>query len=195
MKGIVIKTTKYLMLHQDMKTAILDKEIYQYGLEVFLLNLVNIISILLIGFISNTILNAVIFLITFIIIRQLTGGFHFKNYTKCIVTFMLLYILFLVLDSLAVWDFILCLVLIIIDFLYIILNAPIENKNKPISPYIKNKLRIKIVYFLLFGLLIYILFYHSLHGMLYAITLDAILIKVEKQRKKKEDFSNGKKIK
>ncbi len=56
----------------------ISHEIYEYGLEVFILNSINIISIMIISYLSNTLNEGIIFLITFIIIRQLTGGFHLK---------------------------------------------------------------------------------------------------------------------
>lgn len=63
-----------------------EKEIYQYGMESLLFLSVNIGLTLLVGFITNRILNIVCILGAFIPIRSFAGGYHMKSKAFCSIT-------------------------------------------------------------------------------------------------------------
>lgn len=154
----------------------ISHEIYEYGLEVFILNSINIISIMIISYLSNTLNEGIIFLITFIIIRQLTGGFHFKSYYKCIVSFMLLYLGYLILRKIVRFHFINYILFFLIDSIVIINNSPIENNNKPLRKELIERLKVKTVYILLLFLMLGFIFYQYANTLLYVVSLDTFLI-------------------
>lgn len=182
---------EYLDKHQNKETIKQEIDIYRYGLEVFILNFLNIISILLLGYLSNTFLEALIFLITFIILRQLTGGFHFKSYILCNFSFICMYLLFLLFYYLRIWELIQNIYFIIINscLIYIMYMTPIENVNKPLS---KNKLKIlkiKKFYISLIFLCVYMILKPLIimNAMAYAIILDVLLIIIEKVKEVLKD--------
>lgn len=74
-----------------------DREvrIVKYGIKSILLNASNIVSILLISFFNGNFIKGLLFLIFFIPIRVLIGGYHCKSAGSCFVCFNLFYLLVL----------------------------------------------------------------------------------------------------
>jgi accessory gene regulator B len=69
-----------------------QREVHQYGLEVFVFAIVNIISIIIAGLILQNVLAAVIFFFLFSPLRVFCGGYHAKNYLTCNTFFILLFV-------------------------------------------------------------------------------------------------------
>lgn len=112
-----------------------ETEIIQYGTEVLLSSMLGIAIILLVSLITGYIWHGVIFLILFILIRMYSGGYHADSYVRCNVSFVLTYIM-----SILLWR--LCLVyhmewkiwlLTIVGFVLTGHYAPVENHNKCIE--------------------------------------------------------------
>lgn len=99
-----------------------DKDIYEYGLFVFCFNLANIFSVILIGFLLDKTLFSIIFLFSFIPVRMLAGGFHFKLASLCCIFFNTCLLIILLLTKLTIYPptivSIICIILLII-FTYI----------------------------------------------------------------------------
>ena len=110
-----------------------EKEYYQYGIEITISSILNIILILGIGLLTWNILESVIFLLLFIPIRQFTGGFHASTYFKCNLSFCIVFSLILILYNFTrVINTYLSILITFTCVLLIIAECPIENKNKPI---------------------------------------------------------------
>lgn len=76
--------------------VIQDKfEIYKYGFELLISSLIGISLILIIGLLSNTFSDSLVFLVCFIILRQCTGGYHSKSYLSCNLSFISVYLIFI----------------------------------------------------------------------------------------------------
>lgn len=107
---------------------------YVYGVQIILLALLGIINILVIGICTNTLKNAVAFLLPFIVIREFTGGYHADNCIKCNLCFSLLYLLNLCITYgfrlPAVW-----MVFLAGGSGLVVICAigPVENVHKPLS--------------------------------------------------------------
>ncbi len=59
------------------------KEIYIYGIELLISSLISTSVILLIGLLTKTFFESIIFLISFSAIRVYTGGYHSMTYLRC----------------------------------------------------------------------------------------------------------------
>ncbi|MBQ7964508.1 MAG: accessory gene regulator B family protein [Ruminococcus sp.] len=59
------------------------KEIYIYGIELLISSFISTSVILLIGLLTKTFFESVIFLISFSAIRVYTGGYHSMTYLRC----------------------------------------------------------------------------------------------------------------
>jgi len=125
---------RYLLNNDVIKDTNDEKEYYQYGIEITISSILNVILILVIGFITWNILESLIFLLLFIPIRQFTGGFHASTYFKCNLSFCIMFSVVLILYHYtgAILNTYLSILITFICILLIIAECPIENKNKPI---------------------------------------------------------------
>ena len=80
-----------------------DKEIYTYGIKQMLFLSLNILTILILGIVSNKAFEIILFMITYIPIRIYAGGYHAKNHIRCyifsiLMLIVIIYILNITLD-------------------------------------------------------------------------------------------------
>lgn len=130
--------SKFLLEYLVRSSAIPDtdeeREYYQYGIDITISSLLNIILILGIGAISGNIPESVIFLICFVLLRQFTGGYHADTYLKCNLTFCILFIAVLALYYTTA-EYLSTYISILITFVCVsvfLVKCPIEHINKPI---------------------------------------------------------------
>lgn len=72
----------YLIKQEVINNTSEDREFYQYGIEITISSLLNIILVVTLGTIFNAFFESLVFLLCFIIIRQFTGGYlpnHISN--------------------------------------------------------------------------------------------------------------------
>lgn len=112
-----------------------EVEIYAYGYEHLIPEVISWVLILCIAGFSRTFLETFAFMAVFIILRQNTGGYHAKTHFHCIALFTSIYLIFL-----AVLLFVpagICaavsFVLLPLNFIPIVRYAPLDHKNKPIT--------------------------------------------------------------
>ena len=157
--------TNYLICKDIIKQS--EKEIYQYGVLTLIVNLIGILEILILGWITNALYLSVIFIISFMILRSFTGGFHCKHYIPCNVTYGCLYLLCTYVHLQIVSGFILELVCVL-SVLVICYMSPVIHVNKPLDEKKKKRNRviaisISVILFLLsfigiqFGIIKYVL--------------------------------------
>lgn len=122
-----------------------QKEVYIYGFTVLFLNILDILIILALGILIERYLDTIVFLMVFGITRQYTGGYHAKTVSKCLVVYVLIYLVIMFLSSSnvifvngAMFQILLCIVYIIAVIIY----APIQNDNKVISNVERKKYKI-----------------------------------------------------
>ena len=99
--------------------SIEKKETYRYGLEVLILNLIPIIIILCLSVISGQFIFGLLFLLSFVPIRINLGGFHCNKIHNCIISFILIYIIVLLINNTLIVNGLNFLGLISILFIYI----------------------------------------------------------------------------
>ena len=91
-----------------------DMEIYEYGLELLLSSILQIIAVLLISVVVGKLLVTIMFLLAFCTLRTFAGGYHAETHFRCF---------------------------IILLFVYSIFLAPIDSENKPLTSDEKNRYR------------------------------------------------------
>lgn len=129
------KIVNYLLDNKAINDTADDKEFYQYGIEITISSVLNVILILTIGLISGSLIESIVFLLCFIPFRQFSGGFHADSYLKCNTSFCICYILLIALYNLTS-EILSTYIAVLISFVCVILIAlkcPVENPNKPIS--------------------------------------------------------------
>ena len=121
-----------------------EREIYQYGFELCVSSVINIVMVLAIGVISGNFWESVIFYIVFCFTRLHTGGFHAPTYLLCKISFVSVFLAILAMDYLLSDIDERCWFAFYIFSLIIVCRfAPVENHNKLLTN--REKKRSKII--------------------------------------------------
>lgn len=107
---------------------------YIYGIELFLSSFICSVLLLLIGIITNTFFESVIFIVCFSALRIFTGGYHARSFLLCSVITLLNYLFVL-----CIYKWLLFylsktyvnLSVFIVSLLLFILLAPVDNPSNP----------------------------------------------------------------
>lgn len=111
-----------------------QKEIYIYGFYRVVMDGINIISVFLIGLLFGKVIETLIFVIAFRILRSYTGGYHAKTPWRCYVLTMLTVIIALsIIRYPIVVSRNVSIVLWVLSGIAIFLWAPVEAENKPLD--------------------------------------------------------------
>lgn len=122
-----------------------DEEVYIYGMELLFSTLFNIILAVIISAVTLSLLETAIFLTAFISVRHCIGGYHAKTHWGCMAIFGAVLIAFAVIVKQTPDTFVIPISLAstAISFVLIMLFAPVEHPNKPLSDKEKSVLRQK----------------------------------------------------
>lgn len=133
------------MLLQERLITPDDREIYEYGLEITIANMVNGIIVFLIGVGFQKVPETIIFYLAFVSLRFFCGGYHADSYSRCFFSFALTNALCLGAsgwiakhENIISGLFFLAAVLL---WLCIFKMAPLEHENRPFTD--KEKLRFR----------------------------------------------------
>ncbi len=120
------------------------KEIYCYGFQLIMADIINYTIIIALGIILNRIIDSMVFLIILCGIRQFSGGFHAKTFAVCRLSLIATYICVLSLSFIISKINNVYVVLInVICFIFISYFAPIEHPNKPMTSLQKKRNKLK----------------------------------------------------
>ncbi|WP_455684804.1 accessory gene regulator B family protein [Thomasclavelia sp.] len=124
-----------------------EREVYEYGIEVFLLKIMHFFTIFVISIILNYEIESLIFLITYYNVRGIIGGYHSKSRLVCLTeTILIMSLLYLFIMS----DIIQNNILIVLAFMFFT-SIVIYIKNKTVS--FSNKLLLMLLCILITGLI------------------------------------------
>lgn len=128
-----------------------DQEVYAYGVELLLATVINFIILCILAVITGTIMETALFLLSFLPLRQLVGGYHAKNHLRCFLILISVYMIFVLALSIIITKPVLTViigVILLASYIIIIKYAPVADDNKPLSTrefhIIKRKGRIAI---------------------------------------------------
>lgn len=124
------------------------EEVYVYGLELIFSFLISTCIIMMIGLIFHQVISTLTFLITFVFIRQFTGGYHANSYFMCKICTITCFGLTVFLAHYVTVPKFLFIILLLIGGAVICLLGPIENIHKPLTH--RDKKRNKLIGFCLF---------------------------------------------
>ncbi|MCM1009209.1 MAG: accessory gene regulator B family protein [Ruminococcus flavefaciens] len=131
MSGAIVN---YMLKCEVISNTKEDMEYYQYGVEITVSSIINVLLILFIGLVFGNLIESVLFLLLFIPIRQYTGGYHANTYFKCNLTFAVLFaiLLFFYRFTGEILTSYFSILIVYVCVLTIVFMCPIENPNKPI---------------------------------------------------------------
>ncbi len=128
----LIDTITKLMCENDIIEK-KDIDIYSYGLELLLNNIITVLLLFLIGFFLGAVGSTIIFTGIFISLKRYTGGFHCSTYGKCLVLTFLVYLLVVVPSMILTKEIqlIIGIVSLIYSVIYIYLSNPLASNSRP----------------------------------------------------------------
>ena len=135
--GLSAKITVFLISQKIISAK--DRDVYEYGFDLLIADCINFSLILLIGILWSQLKETVIYLIIFVGLRSVCGGYHAKTHCKCHICTIGAYIFFLFLQYILQDHITMSLLGDCIAAVPIILFAPITHANKPLSKQISAK--------------------------------------------------------
>lgn len=138
------KSTAHFFVEKEIVNSE-DEEVYVYGMELLFSTLFNIILAVIIGAVTSSMIETAIFLAAFISVRQCIGGYHAETHLGCISIFGVVLIAFAIIVKLTSDTFAIPISIVsaIVSFILVLLFAPVEHPNKPLSDKEKSVLRKK----------------------------------------------------
>lgn len=118
-----------------------DIKILQYGIEITLITLLQILSVMILSVLFADIFYAFIYLLFYIPIRIYSGGYHASTHLGCFSITNLLFLNIILITKFIPDSYckIISIIIILICFPIIFFFTPIINPNNPISPSKKTK--------------------------------------------------------
>lgn len=185
----MIITITNILLNYIIKNNLVDSsdeksvKFYRYGIEITVSSILNIVLILIAGFLLNGFVAALIFLAVFIPLRQYTGGFHASTYFRCNLTFLLVFFITF-LSAKYTYNFIntfSAASMLVIGLAVIDLFCPVENEKKPIkseSQRRKCKILAISIYLICSVISLILIYFNVRFGNVVLYTLQAIVVLV-----------------
>ena len=178
MDKISNKITDYLCLRNFIPEK--DREIYNYGFKLILSDIINFSIVILLGLLTNRILEGIVFLITLCGIRRFSGGFHAKTFWLCRVLMILTFIIVWVITEL-IYNFRLffpyVIVVDILALIFIAIFSPIKHPNKKLSKkQVKtNKIKATLAAIILIVISAFLMTFKFKCGMTVSVTIMAVV--------------------
>lgn len=167
-----------------------EAEICQYGYEVLIYGIEQIIILLILGWLSGQIVPTCIYLLIFTSIRKYTGGYHANTRVGCTIVTILAWmvtITFIKVVSGMNIGMDKLIVLCLFYFFVMLYYAPVEHEKKPLFETQKKRNKQKTIILSLVYMVIALLAYLSLSVITYSVIFTmmnvAMLIIIEKFRK------------
>lgn len=162
------------------------KDVYQYGIEITVSSMFNIILVTLCSLALGNILAGMIYLFIFIFLRSFTGGYHATTYLRCnitmVATFIVTFAMYKIIKHYVLPLFV-CETIALVNLIPIIICAPVPNKHKPLTEAQRKrsyKLSILIASVLsLVGLILYTLEIPIGAMIIMTVTMVSVLIIIE----------------
>jgi len=144
------------ILIQNSKIPVDDKELYQYGLEVGIAQIIGIASVFVLGLLFKMPIESICLLLCFMTLRTYAGGYHSSSHLICYILSMIMNAAILLAGkfiSIYSLDYI-GIILAIIGIFLLIWLAPVEDRNKPMDEVEKTVFRKRAMRYLLIWLLV-----------------------------------------
>ena len=112
-----------------------DRELYEYAAYSFLFSLLPLCLIVILGCITGMVIEGLLMILPFMLIRKFSGGFHLKSPGICLVSSTLLLSVFLFIIRLVIDEqqMILFSCFVIASALQIFLCSPIDNDARKLN--------------------------------------------------------------
>ena len=112
-----------------------DREIYIYSFELQLSAVINLAVVVLLICLTGQVWGGVGFVLSFIILRQSAGGYHASSHFFCILSFTVIFAVFVTVMTFLPAGYYLPVILVslAIGIPVIVRTAPVAHENKPLT--------------------------------------------------------------
>ena len=112
-----------------------EMDVYVYGFEILMSTLQNFIALAILSVLIGKVIETVFFLLGFIPLRLIAGGYHAKNHFRCFLILMLVYSAFILLIFIIPVEYATRSIILSysITAILVFIIAPSEDANKPMS--------------------------------------------------------------
>ena len=142
--------------------------VYAYGLELIISGFIGVSLIAIVSIVLDSPFLWIPYLLGYVIFRNNAGGFHAKNHTTCIITFLTLYGISLLVHSFLLSSPHFPFIISLISIFPVIHYAPFNVKNNPLSaPNRKKRRRISLIVSMLNILIAFIGFIFHIRSSIY----------------------------
>ena len=130
LEKLITVSTNYLIHNQVIDED--DRDVYEYGFHTLYNNIIDIVSIVIIALLFNTVPQTIVYHVSFVLLRNTAGGYHTKTHLRCFTmsTTILITSLFVIT---WVTSPILSIGLACLSTILIWVKAPMEHENNPMS--------------------------------------------------------------
>lgn len=110
-----------------------DKELYTYGLKQGIIMLITFLTSIIIGYLFHMLLESILYLIFYMMLRVYAGGYHAKTPKQCYFISVLIMISVLSFLKVFSWTILIIYYSCILPIGIIFFLMPVEDKNKPLD--------------------------------------------------------------
>lgn len=157
-----------------------EKEIYQYGVEITISSILNILLVLLLSMLFRSLLSGIVFLMCFIYVRRYTGGYHAETYFRCNSALCITYIVvFLISKGIRISNYVLLLFLLI-SLIIVVRYSPVNNIHKSLSKIEKKRYHyLAVTVYIMFSIIGFIIIeVNMFYGKIILLTLFSIALMI-----------------
>lgn len=182
---VATKLTKTMLAYKIIAEDMFD--IYVYGFELLLSFLFNTTIIIIAGILLGRILQTLLFLLIFVLLRSFTGGYHANTYGVCTLVTFMVYGGVLILSELFIPSLLFYTILALVGLALMLIFVPIEHPNKRITEKQKRKYKyISLALFLIFITIGALLCHADIQlnaVVFFTLTADLLLLFVKNRKK------------
>lgn len=158
-----------------------DIDIYIYGFQLFFATLFKGIGLLIIGATLGYIKEILVFIATFSVLRVYAGGYHSPSYLKCFIITVIFTLISILGGELLTYlnHFYLTLGILIIATILILIYAPVDSENRPLTESEHKRYRKISIFIIMLQVLIIILLYNFKEQLILYCNIASISILIE----------------
>ncbi len=162
------RISSYFVLNNIIKEE--DREVYDYSLELLLSTVLNFLAVITIAVFTGKILEGTLFVLGFVPLRALAGGYHADTHFRCLLILLFNFSLFLLIVFFIPGKllFLATLFLTFVSVLLVFFLSPVEDSNRPFSEQerktLKRKSRISIIGYSVAVLCLILIFSNKILG-------------------------------
>lgn len=177
MRKVACKLTNWLIRLEAIPKE--ERELYEYAAYNFFITVSPLMLAILFGIFMGHLMESIVLIVPFMIIRKFSGGYHMKNSTVCFVTSCLILIVCIILSCKLKYDMKMGIV-VLLSAMSLIICSPIDSQNRRLEQeeriqYKKMTCIFTMVFVALFFLLAYIEQYRFATCIAVGIALTSVL--------------------